>query len=297
MAITEHTDRPRFLVAGCGALGGEIALRLSQKGDVYGLRRTASAIPAPVQPIGADLFDPAALQAALESHLAGPVDAAVYCLTPPSYDEAGYQAAYVTGLANLLAALDTSALKRLIFISSTSVYSQNQDEWVDEDSPTEPDRFSGKRILEGEALACSHGLPGTVVRLSGIYGPTRRRFLEAVRNGRMAPRSPGPFSNRIHEHDAAEAVVHLLDCALAGEPLASCYLASDDEPVRLDDVVSWVRRQVTCAAPAADARTGGRAGSKRCSNRRLKDTGFVFRYPDFRSGYREMIDAEGNNAG
>jgi len=292
MAITEPTDRPRFLVAGCGALGGQIALRLCEQGNVYGLRRTASAIPAPVRPVGADLLDPPALQDALNEHLPGPVDAVVYCLTPPSYDEAGYQAAYVTGLTNLLAALDTSALKRLIFISSTSVYSQNQDEWVNEDSPTEPDRFSGKRILEGEALACSNDLPGTVVRLSGIYGPTRRRFLEAVRNGRMAPRSPGPFSNRIHEQDAADAVVHLIRRSLAGEPMANCYLASDDEPVRLDEVVAWVRTQLPCAEPEADARTGGRAGSKRCSNQRLKETGFVFRYPDFRAGYREMIDAE-----
>ncbi|MCP4065801.1 MAG: DUF1731 domain-containing protein, partial [Gammaproteobacteria bacterium] len=33
-----------------------------------------------------------------------------------------------------------------------------------------------------------------------------------------------------------------------------------------------------------------RAGSKRCSNKRLLGTGFQFRYPDFRAGYRDMID-------
>lgn len=127
------------------------------------------------------------------------------------------------------------------------------------------------------------------MRFSGIYGPSRQQFLEAVINGRMDPASPAPFSNRIHEADAVAVVCHLVNLALEGKPLETCYLASDCEPVRLDEVVAWVREQVPSATPVADARKGGRAGSKRCSNRRLLESGFDFRYPDFRAGYREMI--------
>ena len=83
----------------------------------------------------------------------------------------------------------------------------------------------------------------------------------------------------------------LAEKALDGEVIDNLYLASDCEPVRLDEVVEWVREQVPCAEPVPDARKGGRAGSKRCSNRRLLDSGFQFRYPDFRTGYREMIDS------
>jgi hypothetical protein len=32
-----------------------------------------------------------------------------------------------------------------------------------------------------------------------------------------------------------------------------------------------------------------RGGSKRCSNRRLRASGYRFRYPDFRSGYTELL--------
>jgi hypothetical protein len=39
----------------------------------------------------------------------------------------------------------------------------------------------------------------------------------------------------------------------------------------------------------ADARTGGRAGSKRCNNQRLLDTGFRFEYPDYKAGYLAII--------
>lgn len=285
MAITEHRNRPRILVAGCGSLGGMIARTLCEDAEVYGLRRNADAIQAPILPIGADLLDPSALVSAVPDN----VDALIYCLTPSSYDDAGYQAAYVTGLENLLAALDSESLSRVIFISSTSVYQQDDDGWVDESSPTEPDKFSGQRILEGEAVALNSGIPATIVRLSGIYGPSRHRFLAAVRHGDMNPSPPGPYTNRIHEVDAANAVVHLMRASLRGEALAGHYIVSDCEPARLDEVVAWVQSQTPCAQPKAGARSGGRAGSKRCRNQRLLDSGFSFRYPDYRTGYSEMI--------
>ncbi|MDX1635400.1 MAG: NAD-dependent epimerase/dehydratase family protein [Marinobacter sp.] len=287
MAITVDTNQRRILVAGCGALGGRIAERLSRHHQVFGLRRNAAAVPASVTAIGADLLDPATLQERVPAQL----DAVVYCLTPGQYDEAGYRDAYVTGLDNLIRAVQRhSTPARLVFISSTSVYHQDDDSWVDEDSPTRPEKFSGQHILAGEQRALESDIAATVVRLSGIYGPTRKRFLHSVVNGELAPEQPSPYTNRIHEEDASRAVTHLLEKALAGEKIAERYLVSDCEPARLDEVVEWVRAQLPCAEPKADARTGGRAGSKRCDNSRLRATGFEFLYPDYRAGYREMID-------
>ncbi|MFL1466513.1 NAD-dependent epimerase/dehydratase family protein [Marinobacter sp. DUT-3] len=285
MAITESNKLPRILVAGCGKLGGNIASLLADQAEVFGLRRTPDRIPNGIQPLGADLMQADQVNAVIPSRL----DAVIYCLTPSNYDEQGYRDAYVTGLKNLLGSLSGQALQRLIFISSTSVYAQDDDAWVDESSPTEPERSSGQAILAGERLALDSGFPATIVRFSGIYGPSRRRFLEAVVAGNMDPASPGPFSNRIHEVDAAAIVAHLISKSLSGEPVEDCYVASDCEPVRLDEVVHWVQEQLSCAAPKADARKGGRAGSKRCNNQRLLDSGYRFRYPDFRAGYREMI--------
>lgn len=289
MAITEHGKPARILVAGCGALGGRIARSLSRDHDVFGLRRNPDRVPPTVNPVGADLLNRTELASALPSG----VEALVYCLTPNHYDDNGYRDAYITGLENLLASLDLGQLRQIVFISSTSVYQQNDDSWVDETSPTQPDRVSGQCILAGEQLVLDSGVPATVARLSGIYGPTRRRFLDSVVRGEMNPDNPSPYTNRIHEADATDAVVHLLNLALNGTTLASHYLISDCEPVRLADVVAWIRRRTPCAEPAADARTGGRAGSKRCSNQRLLDSGFRFRYPDYRAGYGEMIAEPG----
>ena len=285
MAITEHQQTPTILVAGCGKLGGAIASQLTRTAKVYGLRRNPDRVPEGVHALGADLMVPEQLRPVLPDNL----DVVVYCLTPASYDNEGYHNAYVKGLQNLIDALDGHRLTRLVFIGSSSVYAQDDDSWVDEASPTEPARYSGQAILEGERIALESGSPATVIRFSGIYGPSRARFLDAVMNGGMAPTSPGPYSNRIHEADAAAATCHIVERALAGQPLENCYLASDCEPVRLDEVVAWVREQLPCDKPGPDARKGGRAGSKRCNNRRLLDSGFHFRYPDFRVGYREMI--------
>ncbi len=106
----------------------------------------------------------------------------------------------------------------------------------------------------------------------------------------MNPQPPAPFSNRIHEQDAAGAIAYLSQQALQGQELENLYIASDCEPVRLDEVVDWVRQQVPCKDPVEGARKGGRAGSKRCNNQRLLASGFEFRYPDYKAGYREMIN-------
>lgn len=285
MAMTEDTNTPRVLVAGCGKLGSAIASLLTDSATVFGLRRNPDRLPAGIHPLKADLMHPESLEKVVPDNL----DVVIYCLTPASYDEQGYRDAYVNGLANLIAVLGEQPLKRLIFVSSTSVYSQNDDGWVDETSSTRPSRFSGEQILAGERTALESGHPATIVRFSGIYGPSRQRFLDEVIEGRMDPQKPAPFSNRIHEEDAARAVEFMTRRALTGAPLEELYIASDCEPVRLDEVVEWVRQQTPCAEPVEGARKGGRAGSKRCSNRRLLETGFRFLFPSFREGYRPMI--------
>ncbi|MBZ0335755.1 NAD-dependent epimerase/dehydratase family protein [Marinobacter sp. AL4B] len=288
MAMTNHKQLSRILVAGCGKLGGDMALALADhNAQVFGLRRSPEKVPAGITGIGADLTKPETLEGKLPDDL----DIIIYCLTPSSYDEQGYQDAYVTGLSNLLNAIGDRPLTRLFFVSSTSVYAQNDDGWVDESSPTEPSRFTGKHILQGEQTALDSIHPATVVRFSGIYGPTRQRFLEEVLEGRMNPQPPAPYSNRIHEQDAVRAVTYMSELALAGTDLEDVYIVTDCEPVRLDEVVAWVQQQTPCKAPVKSARKGGRAGSKRCSNQRLLASGFGFRYPDFRTGYREMINS------
>lgn len=283
MAISE----PRILVAGCGALGSKIAKGLATTARVYGLKRHPDRLPEGVLPLAADLQMPEQLAQVVPDNL----DAVIYCLTPNSYDDEGYRTAFVSGLENLINTMKAQGqeLNRLLFVSSTGVYQQDDDNWIDESSPTAPLRFGGKRLLEGEQCAAMAPWPSTTIRFSGIYGPGRTRFLESVINGELKPAAPSPYTNRVHEDDAAAAAVHLINRSLRGESLETCYLASDSEPVTLGDIVQWIQSQISCQPPTANARSGRRAGSKRISNQRLLESGFRFRYPSYREGYGEMI--------
>ena len=86
MAITEHQQTPRILVAGCGKLGGAIASQLTGTAQVYGLRRSPDKVPEGIQALGADLMVPEQVRSVLPDNL----DIVVYCLTPASYDNEGY---------------------------------------------------------------------------------------------------------------------------------------------------------------------------------------------------------------
>ncbi len=274
-----------ILVVGAGKLGLPLAHRLAEQAPVAVLSRRPAPPAANLCPLVGDVTRPETLTA-----LPRTIEVLIYCVTPGSHEDAAYRAVFVEGLANVLQALDRSVLRRVIFVSSTGVYGQDDDSWVDEESTTEPVGFSGRRLLEAEHLLKAQGLPATTVRFSGIYGPDRIRLLTQILAGELAPETDGPYTNRIHEADCIGILEHLARKALAGEALAPCYLASDCEPSRIQDLVDWVRSQVGELSLREDAKPPvRRAGSKRCCNRRLLESGYRFEYPTFREGYGEIM--------
>jgi len=117
------------MVVGCGDVGGRLALQMLDKGwQVSGLRRAVGQLPAGVQPVAADLAEPSIPQAWPQ----GPLDYLAYCVAASQHDEAGYQAAYVDGLRHVLAWLAERGQRprRLLFVSSSSVYAQKDGEWI-----------------------------------------------------------------------------------------------------------------------------------------------------------------------
>lgn len=276
-------NRPSVMIAGCGDVGSRFGLQLSRAGwRVYGLRREAAGLPVPILPVAGDLLS----SQCPRSWPNGELDYLVYAASASQHDEAGYRQAYVEGLGNALGWLDQRGQrpKRLLFLSSTGVYGQNQGEWIDEDSPTEPRGFTGQVMLEAERLALTCGLPATLVRMGGLYDPARPWLQNQVRAGLRVDREPPQYTNRIHRDDAAGLLAHLLQADLRGETLDDCYLGVDNEPAPLHEVVDWLREQMGVTHWAEQSMTR-RAGSKRCSNARARALGWVPRYPSYRDGY------------
>jgi nucleoside-diphosphate-sugar epimerase len=278
---------PSVLIAGCGDIGGRIASQLLPDGwTVYGLRRSVAKLPVGVKGIGGDLFD----ARMPESWPEGRIDYLVYCATPTARDEAGYRAAYVEGLRHVLdwTARSGQQPKRVLFVSSSSVYGQQQGEWIDERSLADATGFSGIVMREAEQVALDSAFPATVVRLTGIYGPGRSDLMNRVRQGYSVAVEPPLYGNRIHADDAAGLLAFLLRADYQGVALEDCYLGVDDAPVPLAEVVDWMRQRLG-VTEWSDENSVRRAGSKRCSNARAKALGWVPRYASYREGYEAML--------
>ncbi|MDD0842394.1 SDR family oxidoreductase [Pseudomonas sp. Gutcm_11s] len=279
-----------LMIAGCGDVGSRLALRLQPCGwTLYGLRRDVAQLPAGIHPVAGDLQQPVCPAA----WPAGELDYLVYCAAASQHDEAGYRSAYVDGLRHVLAWLGERGQrpKRLLFVSSSGVYAQQDGEWIDETAPAEAEGYSGKVMLEAEQLALASGVPASLVRLTGIYGPGRQWLLNQVRQGYRVASEPPLYANRIHAEDAAGLLAFLLQADAEGAELADCYLGVDDEPAPLHEVVGWLREQMG-VTQWAEENSVRRAGSKRCSNARARALGWAPQYPSYREGYAVVLAAD-----
>jgi len=276
-----------LLIAGCGDVGGRLGQQLNTVGwTVYGLRRSVALLPEGIRPVAADLHADAC-PAAWPSEA---LDYLVYCAAATEHDEVGYRAAYVDGLRHVLGWLAQQGQrpKRLLFVSSSGVYGQQLGEWIDETSPAEAESYSGRIMREAEQMALHCGLPASVVRLTGIYGPGREWLLKQVRQGYRVVSEPPLYGNRIHVDDAAGLLAYLLQADAGGVLLEDCYIGVDNQPAPLHEVVAWLREQLD-VSHWSEQSTVRRSGSKRCSNARARALGWAPHYPSYREGYRAIL--------
>ena len=276
------------LIVGCGYVGSRLGELLVEQGDiVYGLRRNTKNLPKAFRPIRADvcLLDSFA-------QLPKEISQVVYCVSASSFDEESYRAAYVHGLQNTLRMLRQSEcqIEKMLYVSSTGVYGQDDGQEVNEESETEPARFSGRVLLDGEDRALRTSFPTTIVRFSGIYGPGRTSLLKDIKSARASCYLGLPHTtNRIHLEDCAGILKFLLSYNGVLEPV---YIGSDDEPVDRAALLRYLAGCLNVDAPplvsANDAPPRLKGKNKRCSNERIKSLGYEFIYPSYRQGYLEL---------
>ena len=274
----------KVLVIGCGFVGERAADLLHEAGHcVTGVTHsTASAerlaAAKPWRVLACDISQAAQVQGLAAD--VGPVDAFLHCASSGRGGAEAYQAVYVDGLRHLIAAFPGA---RAVFTSSTSVYPQTDGGIVDEASPAEPPRDTGRLLRAAEELALAAG--GIAARVAGIYGPGRSFVLKNLLEGKsgveIAAGAPdGRCLNQIHREDAASALVHL-----ALQPgLAGLFNVVDDAPLLQRECLERLAFLFSLPRPGDRAPDPGRKRGwthKRVSNARLRASGWQPRYPDY----------------
>ncbi|MCE9552711.1 MAG: SDR family oxidoreductase [Planctomycetes bacterium] len=281
------------LIFGCGYLGARAAALWQETGDkVYAVTRDAGRANdfqrRGWRPIVADILDPLSL-----ANL--PIaDTVLFAVARGRGSEVSIERLYVKGLGNVLAALPTD-VRRIIYISSTGVYAQDDGSWVDENSPTTPLREGGIASLAAEQLlaADARGPHSIALRMAGLYGPGRVPRRDDLLAGRPLTDPGDGWLNLIHIDDAARVIVAAADSAITG-----VVNVSDGHPVLRRDYQQVMARLLDAPPPkfeppADSATTNQRSsGSKRVSNRRLVESlSVVLKYPSYREGLAAILAA------
>lgn len=280
---TEGAKLPRnVLVAGCGDLGQRVGRLLAEAGyRVFGLRRSGGDLPAGIEPLVCDLSTGVPRLPR--------VDQAVFCAAPDDGSAAAYQAVYGAAFGNLLRALAAQDRppQRVLLVTSTRCYAQNDGGWVDEDSPATARDAQTQALLDAEATLRNSGIPGVVLRPAGLYGAGEGPLLRRLRHGEaVCPAGPPRWTNRIHRQDAARAIVHLLSL----DQPAPLYLGVDAEPTDQSAMLRELAAMFGLPQPPVRESPPAEV-NRRCSGERLRASEFRLLHPSWRDGYGALLNA------
>ncbi|MGE7370122.1 SDR family oxidoreductase [Neorhizobium sp. NPDC001467] len=188
------------------------------------------------------------------------------------------------------------ALTWVAYLSTVGVYGNHDGAWVDETTPCQPKSARAVERVRAEAAwreaGRAAGIPVAILRLAGIYGPGRNALVNLHRGTAHRIIKKDQVFNRIRVEDIANATMFLASSNRAG-----IFNVTDDEPAPPQDVVSEAARLMGVQPPpeqdfeTADMRPIARSfygDNKRISNAALRNLGFQFAFPNYRSSLAEL---------
>lgn len=287
------------MIFGAGFSGKAIAKAMPEAARISGTTRSAEKFdPLSESRMQPFLFDGRSISEALLSELKS-VTHLVQSIAPDADGDP---------LINLISTcVGKSGLKTLMpnlawtaYLSTVGVYGDHDGAWVDETSECRPvSARSRQRVMAEEqwmAACTAAGLPLAILRLSGIYGPGRNTFRNIEKGTARRLVKKDQVFNRIRVEDIGAATRFLVDRMADG-----LFNVTDDEPAPPQDVVLEACRIAGVEPPpeqdfeTAELTPMARSfygENKRVSNRKIRQMGFSFRFPDYRTSLEDLWQAE-----
>jgi nucleoside-diphosphate-sugar epimerase len=192
---------------------------------------------------------------------------------PPGRRNVDVAKKYPLEISRLLDAVNKSkTIRKIIFISSTSVYGKAHD-LIHEGIEAEPESEAGKAILGAEEKVRNSGLPYLILRFGGLAGPGRHpgRFLA----GRSGLTSGDQSINFLHLEDAIVVIRHMIDHKSEHDifnVIAPTHPTKKDFYTKMANSIGLI--PPTFAAPS------DRIKGEVSVHKLLTETGYSFIYPD-----------------
>jgi nucleoside-diphosphate-sugar epimerase len=261
--MTTHPDgrggaSPRLaLVTGAtGFTGGHLARALRERGwPVRALVRDPSRAAAlealGVEMAKGDVTDAEAVDRAVAgcSHVFH--IAALY--REAKHPDRVYRAVNVTGTRHLLDAAARHEVKRFVHCSTVGVHGDVDRLPADEEAPFNPGDIYQATKLEGELLvkqALEAGVPGTIFRPVGIYGPGDVRFLKlfkGIHTGRFRMFGSGEVA--YHMTYVSDLVEGILLCGEHPAAVGEAFILAGPRHTSINELVELVAAALDRAPP------------------------------------------------
>ena len=189
----------------------------------------------------------------------------------------------------------------ICYLSTVGVYGDHDGAWVDEASECRPvSERSVRRVAAEQAwtdFGRATGIPVSIIRLAGIYGPGRGPFRKLKDGTSRRIIKPGQVFNRIHVDDIAQ----ICEAALVRKA-SGIFNGADDQPSPPQDVIVYsagllgIEPPPEVAFEEADMTEMARTfygENKRVKNERIKsELGITLIHPTYREGLSAVRAAE-----